>query len=251
VNNGVIDLKLKSLSIAAILIMSAHFANARDFDLAGMKLGATGEQIVEKLQSYKEGTSWDFNQWELPEGSKWIANGRAIYTDMTNPDDIEHERYAFAFTGIGSGNKLFAISREMHFRPSQRPNYKATIEAALQKFGKPSISEVRETNARLAWKFTDIKGDAVPLESELGCTTATGFPISLDEEVLEVEKVCGLYIQMSIEGDETGLADKMIIDMFNYLDATKDAQADNAKARELINNAKAKNESEAAPVPQL
>jgi len=115
----------------ALLCATTVVAQAAEFDIAGMKLGMNADQIVARYQELRPEGQYSFSNWKLPEGSEWIANGRTLYNDLANPDDMEHERMQFAFTGLGSGNGLFAIQRDLKFRPSQRPS---TVSAI---FGSP------------------------------------------------------------------------------------------------------------------
>jgi len=62
---------------------------------------------------------------------------------------------------------------------------------------------------------------------------------------------CGLYIEITVRGGETGLANEIEMGMINYLDLLRDFDADNEDARRKIDAAKAKNASDAAPVPEL
>lgn len=244
-------MKFRIFSLVSLLLAGVSTASAAEFDIAGMKIGSSADQVVEQVKSFKEGIEYRFNYWQLPEGSKWIANGGTLYNDMRNPDDIESERFNFAFTGLGSGNKLFGISRELKFRPSGRPAYKAVADAAIKKFGKPSYVSESNNDIWVYWKFTSKDAPAVPLESGLSCNTGSDIPSSLDERAQTMTEFCGLYVEMYVDGEETGLAERMQMSVVNYLDAAADFKADNDHAIKLINQAKQDNSANAAPVPQL
>lgn len=51
---------------------------------------------------------------------------------------------------------------------------------------------------------------------------------------------CGLYIEITVRGGETGLANESEMGMINYLDLLRDFDADNEDARRKIDAAKAK-----------
>ena len=235
--------------------VSATDAYAAEFDINGMKLGMNADQVVARYQELRPEGQYSFSKWKLPEDSEWVANGRTLYNDIANPDDMEHERMQFAFTGLGSGNQLFAVRRELKFRPSQRPTTESIYAAAVQKYGQPSISDRSDTGAWAAWKFSAVDAPAEKLESPLGCIGTSDFPVGLDDHTAgKAEKsaeFCGLYIELTVRGDQTGLANEIDMAMMNHLDLVSDFDADNQDARRRIDAAKAKNAGSAAPVPEL
>lgn len=133
--------QLRETTIIATLLIIAASASAvpaADFSIAGIELGMNADQVVARYQELRPGGEYQFTKWNLPEGSEWVANGRALYNDLANPNDMEHERMEFAFTGLRSGNKLFAVRRTLKFRPSERPSAEAVYAAAVKKYGEPS-----------------------------------------------------------------------------------------------------------------
>ncbi|MCW8057498.1 hypothetical protein [Agrobacterium tumefaciens] len=248
---------MRNRIIPAVLICAASLtaAHAAEFDINGMKLGMNGDQVVARYQELRPDGQYSFSRWKLPEGSEWVANGRTLYNDLGNPDDMEHERLNFAFTGLGSGNKLFAVRRELKFRPSQRPSTESVYAAAVQKYGKPSVMGKSDTSIWAAWKFSSVEAPAEKLESPLSCIGTSDFPVGLDDHTAGIAKkgaaFCGLYIEFTVRGDQTGLANELDMGMMNHLDLVRDFDADNQDARKRIDAAKAKNTGSAAPAPQL
>lgn len=249
--------QLRNRIISAVLILAASVssAHAAEFDINGMKLGMNADQVMARFQELRPDAQYSFSRWKLPEGSEWVANGRTLYNDMSRPDDIEHERMNFAFTGIGSGNKMFAIRRELKFRPSQRPSTESVYAAAVQKYGEPSYMGKDETDIWAAWKFGSVDAPAEKLESSLGCIGTSDFPVGLDDNTsAKAEKsaaFCGLYIEFAVRGDQTGLANELDMGMMNHLDLVRDFDTDNQDARKRIDAARTKNANDAAPAPQL
>lgn len=240
----------------ALLCATTVLAQAAEFDIAGMKLGMNADQIVARYQELRPEGQYSFSNWKLPEGSEWIANGRALYNDLANPNDMEHERMQFAFTGLGSGNGLFAIQRDLKFRPSQRPSTDSIYAAAVKKYGEPSDISKSDTVVWAAWKFNSIDdASAEKIGSLPGCLGGSDFPVGLDDHMAQKARKyaehCGLYIEITVRGGETGLANEIQMGMINYLDLLHDFDADNEDARRKIDAAKAKNASDAAPVPEL
>nr|WP_250808336.1 hypothetical protein [Ensifer adhaerens] len=162
---------------------------------------------------------------------------------------------SFAFTGLGSGNKLFAVRRELKFKPSERPSTESVYAAAVQKYGEPSYVGKDDSSIWAAWKFSAVDGPADKLESLLGCIGTSDFPVGLDDHTAgKAEKtaaLCGLYVELTVRGDQTGLANELDMAMMNHLDLVRDFDADNQDARKRIDGDKAKNAKGAAPAPQL
>ncbi|MBN8934672.1 MAG: hypothetical protein J0G97_23590, partial [Rhizobium pusense] len=243
---------MKNRILLAVLISAvfASVAGATEFDINGMKLGMNADQVIARYQELRPDGQYSFSRWKLPEGSEWVANGRTLYNDLANPDDMEHERMNFAFTGLGSGNKLFAVRRELKFRPSQRPSTESIYAAAVQKYGEPSNLGRDETSVWAAWKFSAVDAPAEKLESSLACVGTSDFPVGLDNHTAgKAEKsaaFCGLYIELTVRGDQTGLANELGMGMMNHLDLVQDFDADNQDARKRIDAAKAKNTGSAA-----
>lgn len=247
-------MKLGIISIA-LLCATIVTSQAAEFDVNGMKLGMNADQVVARYQELRPQGQYSFSKWKLPEGSEWVANGRTLYNDITNPDDMEHERMQFAFTGLGSGNRLFAVHRELKFKPSQRPSTESVYAAVLQKYGEPSDMNKDDGHLWAAWKFNSIDGPAERLDSSPACISVSDFPVGLDDHMAQKAQrnaeFCGLYIEVTVRGDETGLANELEMGMINYLDLARDFDADNQDARRRIDAAKAKNASDAAPAPEL
>ncbi len=225
------------------------------FDIAGMKLGMSADQVAARYQELRPEGQYSFSKWKLPEGSEWVANSRTLYNDVTNPDDMEHERYEFAFTGLGTANKLFAVRRQLKFRPSQRPSTESIYAASVKKYGEPSDINKDDTHVWAVWKFNSIDAPAEKLDSSPACISVSDFPVGLDDHMAQKAQrnaeFCGLYIEDTVRGDQTGLANDLEMGMINYLDLVRDFDADNQDARRRIDAAKAKNASDAAPVPEL
>ncbi|MDE8762579.1 hypothetical protein PZB21_25740 [Rhizobium sp. CBK13] len=242
-------------AIAATLLGGAAATNAADYDINGMALGMSADQVVAKFQEVRPDAQYQFVKWKLPEGTEWVANGRTLYNDLANPDDMEHERMQFAFTGLGSGNKLFAASRELKFRPSQRPTTESVYAAAVQKYGEPSVAGKSATGIWAAWKFRADDARAEKLESPRACIGTSDFPVGLDEYTARNAKqsasMCGVYIDFDVRGDETGLATELDMKMIDQLHLVQDFDADNLDARRRIAAAKSKSASSAAPAPKL
>ncbi|ANM04948.1 hypothetical protein AMC78_CH02870 [Rhizobium phaseoli] len=234
---------------------SVSTALAAELDINGMALGMSADQVIPKFQEVRPDAQYEFAKWKLPEGTEWVANGRTLYNDLANPDDMEHERMQFAFTGLGSGNKLFAARRELKFRPSQRPTTESVYEAAVRKFGEPSVTGKSTTGIWAAWKFSSADAKAEKLESPMACIGTSDFPVGLDEFTAKRTKqsasMCGIYIDFDVRGDETGLATELNMKMMDQLHLEQDFDADNADARKRIDAAKAKNVGNAAPPPKL
>ncbi|RKD56818.1 hypothetical protein BJ928_110243 [Rhizobium sp. WW_1] len=242
-------------ALAAILLGGAAATNAADYDINGMALGMSADQVIAKFQEVRPDAQYQFAKWKLPEGTEWVANGRTLYNDLANPDDMEHERMQFAFTGLGSGNKLFAASRELKFRPSQRPTTESVYAAAVQKFGEPSVTGKSATGIWAAWKFGSEGTMAEKLKSPLACIGTSDFPVGLDEFTAKKAKqsvsMCGIYVDFVVRGDPTGLANELEMKMMDQLHLAQDFDADNSDARKRIDAAKIKNVGNAAPAPKL
>ncbi|MFK3776936.1 hypothetical protein [Agrobacterium sp. NPDC089420] len=250
------ETQLKISIISAVLLCTATAtAQAAEFDINGMKLGINADQVLARYQALRPEGQHLFTKWSLPDGSEWVANGRTLYNDLANPDDMEHERYEFAFTGLGSGNKLFATRRKLQFKPSARPSTESVYAAAVKKYGEPSYLSNDGTSVWAAWKFSSVGAHAEKLDSSLDCITKSDFPVGLDEHTVGKAKkamdVCGLYIEFSVKGNQTGLATGLDMAMINYLDLAQDFDTDNQDARKRIDAAKTKNTSKAAPAPEL
>jgi hypothetical protein len=247
----------KTTIIATLLIIatSASAVPAADLSIAGMELGMNADQVVARYQELRPGGEYQFAKWKLPEGSEWVANGRALYNDLTNPNDMEHERMEFAFTGLGSGNKLFAVRRTLKFRPSKRPSAEAVYAAAVKKYGEPSTVDQNAADIWAAWKFRSADAPAEKLDVSPGCISVSDFPVGLDDHMARKAagslEHCGLYIEFTIRGDQTGLANELDAGLINYIDLVGDFDADNQDARKRIDAAKARNSTDAAPVPEL
>ncbi|ENN89529.1 hypothetical protein RHSP_60552 [Rhizobium freirei PRF 81] len=242
-------------AITALLLGGAAGSQAAEFDINGMALGMSADQVIAKFQEVRPDARYEFVKWKLPEGTEWVANGRTLYNDLANPDDMEHERMQFAFTGLGSGNKLFAASRELKFRPSQRPTTESVYAAAVQKFGEPSVTGKSATDIWAAWKFGADDARAEKLKSPIACIGTSDFPVGLDDFTAKKAKqsasMCGIYIDFVVRGDPTGLANELEMKMMDQLHLAQDFQADNSDARKRIDSAKAKNVGNAAPAPKL
>lgn len=240
--------------IIATVLCAATTARAAEFDIAGMKLGMNADQVLARYNELRPEGRHRFTEWSRPGGTKWVANGETLYSDLSKPDDMEQERMSFVFTGVGSGNKLFSVQRQLQFRLSERPSTEAVYAAAVKKYGEPSYLSKSETNISASWKFDAIDGPAKKIDGPLSCmSTAT---VGLDDYTAKKAKetgadFCGLYIQFSVDGDQTGIAKEIMMGMVNYLDLASDYEADIRDAQERLDAAKAKNTSEAAPVPEL
>ncbi|MES5097840.1 hypothetical protein ABUK73_06385 [Agrobacterium sp. BA1120] len=247
---------MKNIILSIVLSCTASAAShAAEFDINGMALGMNAEQVIARYDELRPDGQTRFSQWKLTEGSEWVANGRTLYNDLSRPDDMEHERMQFAFTGLGSGNKLFAVRRELRFRPSERPSTESVYAAAVQKYGEPSYLHKSETSISAAWKFKAAEARAEKLESPLGCVGTSDFPVALDEHTAgkgkESAAFCGLYIEFTVRGNQTGLASELDMGMMNHLDLVSDFDTDNQDARKRIDAARAKTLSSAAPAPKL
>ena len=251
-----LEQQMKNIILSALLLSAAAAAShAAEFDINGMALGMNADQVVAKYKELRPDGQYSLSKWKLPEGTEWIANGRTLYNDLSRPDDMEHERMQFAFTGLGSGNKLFAVRRELKFRPSKRPSTDAVYTAAVQKFGEPSYVNKDGNSIWAAWKFTSADAPAEKIKSSLGCIGTSDFPVGLDDHTAGKAKksaaFCGLYIEFTVRGTETGLATELDMRMMNHLDLVHDFDTDNQDARKRIDAARAKNTSSAAPAPKL
>lgn len=172
---------MKNIILTALLLSTAiAAAHATEFNINGMALGMNADQVVAKYQELRSDGQYSFSKWKLPEGTEWVSNGRTLYNDLSRPDDMEHERMEFAFTGVGSGNKLFAVRRELKFRPSERPSTDAVYAAAVTKYGEPSYSNKGGTDIWAIWKFNALEAPAEKLESSPGCIGTSDFPVGLD-----------------------------------------------------------------------
>lgn len=248
--------QLKNIILTALLLSTAVAAShAAEFNINGMALGMNADQVVAKYQELRSDGQYSFSKWKLPEGTEWVSNGRTLYNDLSRPDDMEHERMEFAFTGVGSGNKLFAVRRELKFRPSERPSTDAVYAAAVTKYGEPSYSNKGGTDIWAIWKFNALEAPAEKLESSPGCIGTSDFPVGLDNHTAGKAKqtaaVCGLFIEFTVRGDQTGLATDLNMGMMNHLDLVRDFDVDNQDARKRIDAARVKNTSSAAPAPRL
>lgn len=236
--------------------MATATAQAAEFDINGMKLGMNADQVLARYQEVRPEGQYQFTNWKLPEGSEWVANGRTLYNDLANPDDMEHERYQFAFTGLGSGNKLFAVQRELRFKPSARPATESVYASAAKKYGEPSDISKDGKDIWAVWKFNSTAdASAENADSFPDCLGSRDFPSGLNDhtakQASKYAERCGLYIEFIVRGDETGLANELDMGMISYLDLITDFDTDNQDARTRIDAAKTKNTSEAAPVPDL
>lgn len=240
--------------ILGALLCAFTPAQAAEFDIAGMKLGMSADQVLTAYKALRPEGRYRFTDWERPGGTKWVANGETLYNDLSKPDDMEQERMGFVFTGAGSGNKLFLVRRQLQFRPSQRPSTEAVFAAVVKKYGEPSFVSKSETNIHASWKFDAYDAPAKKLEGPLGCVNTS--IVGLDDYTANQAKkagadFCGLYIEFSVDGDRTGIAKEIMMGMVNYLDLAKDYETDLKDAQERLNAAKTRNTSEAAPVPKL
>lgn len=242
-------------AIAALLIGGAAVSQAAEFDINGMALGMNADQVIAKFQEARPDAQYEFVKWKLPEGTEWVANGRTLYNDLANPNDMEHERMQFAFSGLGSGNKLFAARRELSFRPSQRPTTASVYAAAIQKYGDPSVTGKSPTGIWAAWKFNSANGPADKLDSPIACIGTSDFPAGLDQFTARRAKqsasMCGIYIDFVVRGDPAGLANELDMSMIDQLHLVQDFDADNQDARKRIDAARAKDVGNTAPAPKL
>ncbi|MCZ4072836.1 hypothetical protein [Agrobacterium sp. LMR679] len=227
---------MKNIILSALLLSAATAAShAAEFDINGMALGMNADQVVARYQELRPDGQYSFSKWKLPEGTEWVANGRTLYNDLSRPDDMEHERMQFAFTGMGSGNKLFAVRRELKFRPSERPSTDAIYAAAVQKYGEPSYVNKDDTAIWAAWKFSTVNAPAEKLKSSLSCIGTSDFPVGLNDHTAgkarKSASFCGLYIEFTVRGDQTGLANELDMGMMNHLNLVQDFDADNQDAR--------------------
>ncbi|NKJ38746.1 hypothetical protein [Rhizobium sp. SG570] len=242
-------------ALTALLLGGAAGSQAAEFDINGMALGMSADQVIAKFQEVRPDARYEFVKWKLPEGTEWVANGRTLYNDLANPNDMEHERMQFAFTGLGSGNKLFAASRELKFRPAQRPTTESVYAAAVQKYGEPSVTGKSATDIWAAWKFGADDVRAEKLKSPMACIGTSDFPVGLDDFTARKAKqsasMCGIYIDFVVRGDPTGLASEFDMKMMDQLHLVQDFEADNSDARKRIEAARTKNANGAVPAPKL
>lgn len=220
-----------------------------------MAISMNADQVVARYRELRPEGQYSFSKWKLPEGSEWVANGRTLYNDMSHPDDMEQERMEFAFTGLGSGNKLFAVKRGLTFRPSQRPITESVYAAAVAKYGEPSGMSRADDDIWAIWKYSSLTGPAEKLDNYPACIGSTDFPTGLNDHTARKAardaKSCGLFIEVTVRGDQTGLAEEPGMGMMNYLDLARDFDADNQDARQKIDAAKSRNTGAAAPAPEL
>ena len=246
---------LSAVSIFVVSLSGMSSAQAFEFDVNGMAIGMTADQVVARYQDLRPEGQYSFSKWKLPEGSEWVANGRTLYNDMSHPDDMEHERMEFAFTGLGSGNKLFAVRRGLTFKPSQRPTTESVYAAAVAKYGEPSDMSKADDDIWAIWKFSSLTGPAEKLDNYPACIGSTDFPVGLNDQTARKASLnaetCGLFIEVTVSGDPTGLAEELDMGMMNYLDLARDFDADNQDARQKIDAAKSRNTGAAAPAPEL
>ncbi|MCD2175363.1 hypothetical protein [Rhizobium sp. C4] len=244
-----------TLLVSASFCALASLAQATDFGIADMTIGMSAGQIIAKYKEFRPQGEYQFTQWKLPDGSTWVANGRTLYNELSHPDDMEHERMEFAFTGLGSGNKLFAIRRDLKIKPSQRPSVEAVYQAAIQKYGNVSYVGNDRKNIWAVWKFNSLDGPAEKLTGQLGCIRGSAFPVGLDAQTVtegkQLSAVCGLYIELHIEGDETGLATDVDSAIINRLNLVREAELDNSEANRRIEGVRTKNMNNAPPPPKL
>lgn len=248
-------MKITLLTAMTALLLGAAGTQAAEIDINGMALGMSADQVIAKFQEARPDAQYEFVKWKLPEGTEWVANGRTLYNDLANPDDMEHERMQFAFSGLGSGNKLFAARREWKFRPSQRPTTESVYAAAVEKYGKPSVTGKDSTGIWAAWKFGSASSPAENLESPMACIGTSDFPVGLDEytakKAKQSGKMCGIYIDFVVRGDPAGLANELEMSMMDHLHLAQDFDADNQDARKRIDAARGKDVGNAAPAPKL
>ncbi|QND47704.1 hypothetical protein HB780_18705 [Rhizobium lusitanum] len=242
-------------AMTAILVGRGAEIRAAEFDINGMSLGMSADQVIARFQEIRPDAEYEFAKWKLPEGTEWVANGRTLYNDLANPDDMEHERMEFAFTGLGSGNKLFAAKRELKFRPSRRPTTESVYAAAVQKYGEPSVTGKSATGIWAAWKFGSAGSPAEKLESPLGCIGKSDFPAGLDDltagKARQSASTCGIYVDFVVRGDPVGLANELEMKLMDQLHLAQDFEADNSDARRRIDAARTKDVGNAAPAPKL
>ncbi|MDR6586886.1 hypothetical protein [Agrobacterium tumefaciens] len=242
---------MKNIVLSALLLSAATAAShAAQFDINGMALGMNADQVVARYQELRPDGQYSFSKWKLPEGSEWVANGGTLYNDLSRPDGMEHERMQFAFTGLGSGNKLFAVRRELKFRPSERPSTDAVYATAVA-----VVCEQRREQHLGGLEIHRCDAPAEKLKSSLSCIGTSDFPVGLNDHTAgkarKSASFCGLYIEFTVRGDQTGLANEFDMGMMNHLNLVQDFDADNQDARKKIEAAKAKNTSSAAPAPKL
>lgn len=238
----------------ATLLFAATTAQATEFDIAGMKLGMNADQVLARYKTLRPEGRHRFTKWSREGGTEWVANGQTLYSDLSKPDDMEQERMGFVFTGVGSGNKLFSVQRQLQFRPSERPSTEAVYDAAVKKYGEPSYLSKSETNISASWKFDTIDAPAKKIDGPHACISTS--IVGLDDYTAKKAKeagaeFCGLYIEFYVSGDQTGIANELMMGMINYLDLARDYDADVRDAQERLDAAKIKSVSEAAPAPQL
>jgi hypothetical protein len=241
------------VTIAALLCAAAT-AQATEFDIVGMKLGMNADQVLARYKELRPEGKHRFIKWSRPGGTEWVANGATLYSDLSKPDDMEQERMSFVFTGVGSGNKLFSVQRQLQFRPSERPSTEAVYAVAVKKYGEPSYVNKSETNINASWKFDAIDSPAKKIDGPRACVNTS--TVGLDDYTAKKAKetaadFCGLYIEFSVDGDQTGIAKEIMMGMVNYLDLTRDYEADIRDAQERLDAAKMENTNKAAPAPQL
>lgn len=243
-------MRLLPQAFALAFAMTFSTAHAADFSISGITLGMTADEVMAKANELYNRAEMEFNKWEIDGGPSWAANGRLFYVDRSIPDKTERDEMEFAFTGIGSGNKLFAVNREYLFHVDRRPTTKSVYDVLEEKFGKPSkFSMDDRKNIWASWAYKDRETPAVDKEPYGNCQK---MPVSLDKRsAFETSKICGLTIFFSASAGSNGLADGYRLTMTDYLNAEADFHADEKRKAELVDEArKAATEKAAAP-PKL
>lgn len=222
-------------------------AHAADFSISGIALGMTADEVMAKAGKLYHDPELKFNKWEIEGGPSWAANGTLFYVDRSIPDKTERDEIEFAFTGIGSGNTLFAVNREYLFHVDRKPTTGSIYEVLEKKFGKPSkFSTDDRKNIWASWSFMDREAPALDKAPYGNCEK---MPVSLDKHsALETSKICGLTIFFSAQAGSNGLANGYRLTMTDYLNAAAAFHADEKRKAELVEEAtKAATEKAAAP----
>jgi hypothetical protein len=233
---------------AAGLVFASSTAHATDFSVSGIALGMTPAEVTSKANELHDKPELEFRNWKLEGGASWVANGDLFYVDRSIPDKTERDDMKFAFTGIGSGNKLFAFNREYLFNRDKQPTPESVYDVLQKKFGPPSKLSNSNRSIWATWAFKDRENPAVPKEPYGNCEK---MPVSLSSSDLETAKICGLSVFLSIQGNSSGLADGYRLTITDYLDAPANVAADQKRAKELVDQARSAARSSAAEPPKL
>lgn len=230
--------------IAFTLLVTTGAASSTEFGISGLNMGMTPDQIEQAALQISPEWKWSgFNKWSIASGEEYFANGRWKNADpMTRSMDT----IDFVFSGIGSGNGLIALKREILFGDdmSKVPSGKTVAKSLFAKFGEPSLRDQQGESYHLVWRF-DETGKITETQNWGNCQHMP------DAAGLKIDPSCGLFVVASISSDSVGYAGRLNLLMIDHTRAAESQPLDEKYAEESVTAKKAKVLSNSVKAPAL